>query len=358
MRVLITTDAVGGVWSFTRELAAGMLAEQHDVCLVSFGREPSAAQCAEVASLHTGQRFAFHSAPVPLEWMENNESAYSAGTAFLLPLIDAWRPAVLHLNQLCYGALPCGLPKVVSVHSDVLSWAQACRPEGLAPSPWLEQYRSLVRSGVAGATALAAPTAWMRDAFLQHFCFAAPFAVVANSVSLQAKAQGIAARKPQLVTAGRFWDEGKGFALLTDLQLQWPIVVAGECPPQMQESEAVSFVGTLSPEELACLFHASAIYLCTSIYEPFGLAPLEAALCGCAVVARDLPSLREVWGDAALYFSSQEQLRVVVHLLTQHADLLHAVQQRCQKRAATFTQERMTRGYLDVYQQAMELHVA
>jgi len=37
-------------------------------------------------------------------------------------------------------------------------------------------------------------------------------------------------------------------------------------------------------------------------YEPFGLAPLEAALSRCAIVANDIPSLREVWGSAAMYF--------------------------------------------------------
>ena len=40
---------------------------------------------------------------------------------------------------------------------------------------------------------------------------------------------------------------------------------------------------------------------CPARYEPFGLSPLEAALAGCALVLGDIPSLREVWGDAALY---------------------------------------------------------
>ena len=55
-------------------------------------------------------------------------------------------------------------------------------------------------------------------------------------------------------------------------------------------------LGPLAEEDLLALFQESAIYLCTSRYEPFGLAPLEAALCGCAVVANDIESLREVWG--------------------------------------------------------------
>lgn len=51
------------------------------------------------------------------------------------------------------------------------------------------------------------------------------------------------------------------------------------------------------------------------IYEPFGIAPLEAALCGCTVVANDIASLREVWGDDALYFDGPRSLSMLLHQL-------------------------------------------
>ena len=62
--------------------------------------------------------------------------------------------------------------------------------------------------------------------------------------------------------------------------------------------------GELSESEMRELLSRAAIYIATSKYEPFGLAPLEAALSRCAIVANDIPSLREIWGDAALYFRS------------------------------------------------------
>ena len=45
----------------------------------------------------------------------------------------------------------------------------------------------------------------------------------------------------------------------------------------------------------------AAIYALPARYEPFGLSALEAALSGCALVLGDIPSLREVWGDAAVF---------------------------------------------------------
>jgi glycosyltransferase involved in cell wall biosynthesis len=45
----------------------------------------------------------------------------------------------------------------------------------------------------------------------------------------------------------------------------------------------------------------AAIYALPARYEPFGLSVLEAALAGCVLVLGDIPSLREVWGDAAVF---------------------------------------------------------
>ena len=52
---------------------------------------------------------------------------------------------------------------------------------------------------------------------------------------------------------------------------------------------------------MAAHLAASAIYALPARYEPFGLSALEAGLCGCALVLGDIPSLREVWGDAAVF---------------------------------------------------------
>ena len=97
------------------------------------------------------------------------------------------------------------------------------------------------------------------------------------------------------------------------------------------------------------LFCESAIYICTSQYEPFGLAPLEAALCGCAVLASDIASLHEVWGDAALYFSGPESLSSWLWRLSDHPCLLNESREIAGNRAREFTADRMTAGYLELF---------
>jgi glycosyltransferase involved in cell wall biosynthesis len=108
-------------------------------------------------------------------------------------------------------------------------------------------------------------------------------------------------------------------------------------------------VGRLSEQGLLALFRASSIYLATSIYEPFGLAPLEAALCGCAILANDIPSLREVWGDAALYFNSAATLTKLLAQLQASPKILLAARQRAGRRALQLSAAHMAAEYLALY---------
>lgn len=106
-------------------------------------------------------------------------------------------------------------------------------------------------------------------------------------------------------------------------------------------------LGHQSEGALLALFRESAIYLCCSAYEPFGLAPLEAALCGCAIVANAIPTLHEVWDDAALYFDgSADDLTRLLKALSEHPDDLAAAQRRSMERAQRYSTARMTEGYL------------
>jgi glycosyltransferase involved in cell wall biosynthesis len=98
------------------------------------------------------------------------------------------------------------------------------------------------------------------------------------------------------------------------------------------------------------LLARSSIYIATSIYEPFGMAPLEAALCGCAVVANDIASLREVWGDDALYFDGPRALSTLLHQLNRDEQRLAEARQRSFARATELTAQRMADGYEALYQ--------
>ncbi len=87
--------------------------------------------------------------------------------------------------------------------------------------------------------------------------------------------------------------------------------------PAPVTSDKVIFTGRLSDEEIVALYtHASAL-LFPSLYEGFGIPPLEAMLLGCPVLSSNIEPAREVCGDAALYFhpeNAQEMAQSVAHL--------------------------------------------
>jgi glycosyltransferase involved in cell wall biosynthesis len=64
----------------------------------------------------------------------------------------------------------------------------------------------------------------------------------------------------------------------------------------------VRLLGRLEDEVLAALYSGAAGFVYPSIYEGFGLPPLEAMACGCPVAVSDIPAHREVFGGAAMYF--------------------------------------------------------
>lgn len=346
MRLLMTTDPIGGVWTFTSELAAELLSRGYAIALVSFGRALSAEQRKWVNNLTIRfPQFQYTACHVPLEWMQENASAYTASEFLLLKLCDRYKPDALLLSQFCHGALPVDLPKIVIAHSDVLSWAAAVGKAPLANDAWLRTYCSLVQRGLDGADAVIAPTHAMLNDLQAHFRAPALAQVIPNGRTLTAQ-NSASPRTLRAVTAGRMWDEAKNLKLLCGCSSPMPIVVAGEHTGSQLDSGSLTMLGLQSETELLKLFQNSAIYICTSIYEPFGLAPLEAAMCGCAVLANDISSLREVWGDAALYFHDAASLSACLSLLANSPKILASAQARSHARARTYSSARMAEQYI------------
>jgi hypothetical protein len=160
-------------------------------------------------------------------------------------------------------------------------------------------YRHALAEGLAGADVIIAPSRAMLDALAEHYGPFADARVIFNGRDPSAYAPA-ARKEPFVLCAGRLWDEAKNLGALDAVapRLAWPVYAAGD-----GESVARSAVtlGRLTESQLAAVMSRAAIYALPARYEPFGLSAVEAALSGCALALGDIPSLREVWGDAAAY---------------------------------------------------------
>jgi len=96
----------------------------------------------------------------------------------------------------------------------------------------------------------------------------------------------------------------------------------------------------------------ASIYALPARYEPFGLSILEAALCGCALVVGDIATLREVWGEAALFVppDDAEALEQAINGLIEDGARRGEMARRALERGRHFSLARLGRSYQKAYQ--------
>ncbi|MBR0851325.1 glycosyltransferase family 4 protein [Bradyrhizobium diazoefficiens] len=81
----------------------------------------------------------------------------------------------------------------------------------------------------------------------------------------------------------------------------------------------IIYAGRLPDEGLAALYRNARAFLFPSLYEGFGVPPLEAMLFGCPVIASNIPPVREACGDAAWFFDPTDPAELAA-LLTKRID--------------------------------------
>ena len=346
----MTADTVGGVWTYALELVRAL--PELEFHLATMGKLLSPAQHDEAAPL---PNLSVYQSACCLEWMPDPWEDVARAGDWLLDLERECRPDIVHLNGYAHGSLPFQAPVVTVGHSCVLSWWRAVQGQD-APPEW-DRYGRAVRGGLCGSDLIVAPTRAMRDALETHYGPLPPSQVIENGRDPSRFAPG--EKQPFVFSAGRLWDEAKGLATLAEAapHLSWPVFVAGDAPPAGAAAVPnLHPLGFLPPPLLARRLSEAAIYALPARYEPFGLSVLEAALSGCALVLGDIPSLREVWGDSALFVppADADALRGCLLHLIRNDRLRREMAERALCRAARYRPERMAQAYRAVYRQAQE----
>jgi len=358
MHVLITSDTVGGVWTYTQELVAGLIHAGHRVTLVSFGKLPLPHQ---TAWMHPLPRLDYRPTEYRLEWMEVADKDIEESKRYLELLVREVQPDVLHFSQYCYGDIPVEIPKIIVAHSDVVSWWVAVHGKEPDDSPWIRRYREMVSSGLRGADIVVAPSQGMLNAVTEHYSCPAARAVIHNGRSA-AEFNPDVPKDDFVLSVGRLWDAAKQVSLLLKGHHGAEVRIVGWEQEPGREGAAntlqipanVQLLGPRSQAELCELYSHAGIYAATSRYEPFGLSPLEAALSGCALVLNDNPVFHELWGNSGIYFTKNDAAdlaRVIAELRNTPQTRREYADRAYQTAREKFTATRMVEQYEKIYQE-------
>ena len=349
MKVLLTTDTVGGVWTFGVLLARQLCARGVEVILAALGGLPNAAQVAQVTGVPGLRVF---TGDFKLEWMDDPWREVEQSSRWLLEIEAETRPDVVHLNTFAHGGLPWRAPTLLTAHSCCLSWWEAVKGEP-APSTW-NRYRACVTSSLRAVHQVTAPTHGLLGQIIAHYGPIPHACVVPNGG--ETTRFHPAEKEHFFLTAGRLWDEAKNTAAVARIahNLPWRVYAAGERrSPTGGEfcAGGLHLLGQLAPDEIATWMSHAAVFVSPARYEPFGLSILEAALSGCALVLGDIPSLREIWTEGALFVPPNDSLMLkdVLCALVDDAPRRLLLANAARHRALKFTAERMADHYLALY---------
>ncbi len=349
MLVLMTTDTVGGVWSYCLRLAEALADHEVHVALATMGPAMSGDQRQEVRRL---PHVRLYESTFKLEWMQDPWADVDRAGRWLLDLEGRLKPDLVHLNSYVHAALPWSSPVLVVGHSCVCSWFEAVR--GSAPTPEWDEYRRRVRLGLEHADLVTAPTAAALATLARCYGSFRSAAPIYNGC---APLESATPRTEEAVfCVGRLWDPAKNIAVLDRAaeSIRLPVSAAGATrgpDEQSLELKNIHALGYLDQARLRSWYRHTAVFVLPSLYEPSGLAALEAGLAGCPLVLSDIPSLREVWDEAAVFFPARDDqaLARAVNRLIEDVPLRQDYSRRALEKASTYTLARMAEQYYQLY---------
>ncbi len=347
MRVLVTLDAVGGVWRYAMDLARGLRREGVDTVFLGFGPAPSPRQRTEAEAIGT-----LDWSPAPLDWLATGPEDVAQAPGLIARAARRHGADLLHLNLPSQAAgLDTDRPILVATHSCTPTWFRAVRRS--APPPGWEWHHDLNARGLARADLVVAPSLSHAEATVACYGFLPQLRVVLNG---SAAPEDRLPEQPFVVASGRWWDEGKGgptldaAARLTD----WPVRLLG----QAQGANGARFTPTharLEGErphaEAVALMRSAGIFVSPSLYEPFGLAVAEAARMGLPLVLSDIPTFRELWDDAALFVppGNARALARALNRLAADPALRRSFGEAARLRSRRYTPEAQATAMLGLY---------
>ncbi|WJM25962.1 glycosyltransferase family 4 protein [Novosphingobium resinovorum] len=356
MRILITIDAVGGVWQYGLDLARELAGAGAQPVLVVLGPAPDAAQRAEACCI---PGIALIETQLPLDWLCDGPAPILAAGAAIADIAREMGTDLIQLNMPTLAAAgPFPVPTIAVTHGCVTTWWEAAkRGEDLASEyAW---HRAMTGAGLRAADRVIAPTASHAHTVARHYALDRSPTVVHNGRSALSQ-QAEVPLPHDVLTVGRLWDRVKRADLLDRVaaRIEAPFRAAGATTgPHGERADLRNLVllGQLDREGLGSRLATRPIFVSAASFEPFGLAVLEAAQAGCALVLSNIDTFRELWDGVALFAARDDEAAYAhaIEILLGDPDHRLRLGETARRRAGRYSPGAMANGMLDIYRQVL-----
>lgn len=350
MKILMTTDTLGGVWNYSVELCRQLEFYKIELHLVALGAWPSREQREQIAAC---ENVTLYKSDFKLEWMQHPWEDVGKSRKWINCIYHTIQPNLVHLNNYTLIEESWTCPVVTVFHSCVATWWKSVK-ETYIPKTW-DTYLKIVKTTLNTSTVVVAPTqAILEQAIDAHTIYSTTL-VIHNGSEID---KSLPLSKEEFILCiGRIWDEAKNLKILSQVatELPWPIYIAGDnVDPnsgEVWEIANVKFLGKLQPEQVKSWMQRASIFVSPTKYEPFGLAILEAANAGCALALSNLETLKEIWQDDAVYFDPKNasQLKRVLLQLIGSKTLRNEMAIRSKRAAKAYSSKKMALEYYQLY---------
>lgn len=299
-RLLMTADTVGGVWQYATDLARALQPHGYHTLLAVMGPPPDPAQRAVAREI---PGLTLMETGLKLDWLASDASTVKTAGRRLAEIAGDTGADIVQLNAPALAAdVRFPAPVVAVTHSCVATWWDAVVGGDLPPDfVWRAE---LTGQGLRAADKLVSPSMAIAEATARTYRLAERPSVIFNGrapLPLRRTAMHDFA-----FTAGRLWDSGKDLATLDRAAARLGIPFKAAGPLSGPNGESIRFkhlvpIGNLDQTALGKCLAPRPVFVSAARYEPFGLAVLEAASAGCALILADIPTFRELWHGAALF---------------------------------------------------------
>jgi glycosyltransferase involved in cell wall biosynthesis len=354
LRTLITADPADVTWQYSLDLARGLFRLGHETVLVPTGPAPTAEQVGAAAAVPGLRLLECGLGPDRPSGTEASMARAAEAIAALAAETDC---DIVQLNSPAFAALAdFGRPVVAALHSCIASRWEAVQGTKLPAE--LEWRTELVARGLRAAGEVVAPTAAFGASVKRHYGLETVPRTVHYGRSPVAVPNGVP--HDFVFTAGQLWDEGKNLGMLDAAAARIGVPVRAAGPLAGPNGAQVLFdnidcLGALGEEEYGRWLSARPVFVSAALHEPFGLAVLEAASAGCALVLSDIPTFRELWEDVAVFVDPRDEdgfARAVGNLVGD--DFERAVLGRAaRERAARYSPDAMAAQMANLYRRLL-----